>query len=56
MEAAEELRTKLNGQTLTRSQGGERFRVEWETTVGGIHDPTLKAFIYTVIFTVPLRA
>lgn len=55
MEAAEELRSKLNGKMLKRSKGGECFIVEWATTVGGIHDPTLKAFIYTVIFSIPLR-
>lgn len=56
MEAAEELRQKLNGQVLTRSEGGEKYRIEWESTIGGIHDTTLEAFIYTVIFTVPIRA
>lgn len=55
MEAAEELRRKLNGQTLTRNEGGERFRVEWESTVGGIHDVTLKAFVFTCIFSAPMR-
>lgn len=55
IEAAEELRMKLNGKTLTRNIGGELYRIEWESNIGGIYDATLKAFIYTCIFSTPIR-
>lgn len=56
IEAAEELESKLDGQILTRVNGGERYRIEYETTIGDIEEPVIKAFVNTLSFTVPIRA